>query len=130
MRAPSPPNTIDFQIRFSHLHLSKVRLQGQPETVEGHQKRMRSGLDFLNMLLPMAVLLSLNLIVQSRSEHLTHELNNVWINRSLHSSSLAKEIHEHQSKCTSKVACYSNQISGMGSNLHVWTQAVCNAMQA
>eukprot|EP00981_Chlorochromonas_danica_P003423 scaffold654_cov207-Ochromonas_danica.AAC.8 len=85
--------------------------------------------NILNMLLPMVVLLCLNLFVHSRSEHLTHELNNIWINRPLHSS-LAKTIHEHQKKCTSKVALYSNRIFGMGSNLHVWTQAVCNAMQA
>eukprot|EP01039_Chlorochromonas_danica_P001742 gene1742-1902_t len=83
--------------------------------------------DFLNMLLPMVVLLYLNLIVHSRSEHLTHELNNLWINRPLHSS-LAKEIHEHQSKCTPKVVRHWQQKSGMGSDLHIWTQAVCNAM--
>jgi len=75
------------------------------------------------------VLICLDLAVLSRSEHQTNKLNHVWINRPLHSA-LAKEIQEHQSKCTPKVAHHWQQKSGMGSDLHIWTQTICNSMQA
>lgn len=60
--------------------------------------------------------------------HSHRHLNHRWTNRELNST-LAKKIYEKQNKCTPTVNEYFHKSSGMGSDLHVWTQAVCNSMQ-
>lgn len=42
---------------------------------------------------------------------------------------MAKIIHKHQSACSEKVYYFHQNNWGMGSDLHTWTQAVCNSMQ-
>jgi hypothetical protein len=55
-------------------------------------------------------------------------LRNRWQTREL-SSRLAQHIATHQSSCTRHVFYHEFGNSGMGSDIHVWTQALCNAMQ-
>ena len=77
----------------------------------------------------MVLLLSLcAMFVHCATGHVTHDLNNVWTKRELHSP-LAKEIALHQSKCTSPTHNNTRRTNGMGSELHVWSQALCNSMQ-
>eukprot|EP00428_Durinskia_dybowskii_P067210 CAMPEP_0170379248 /NCGR_PEP_ID=MMETSP0117_2-20130122/13240_1 /TAXON_ID=400756 /ORGANISM="Durinskia baltica, Strain CSIRO CS-38" /LENGTH=311 /DNA_ID=CAMNT_0010634671 /DNA_START=183 /DNA_END=1115 /DNA_ORIENTATION=- len=42
---------------------------------------------------------------------------------------MAITIRDHQSVCTDKVYYYHHNNFGMGSDLHTWTQAVCNSME-
>lgn len=51
-----------------------------------------------------------------------------WTSGEVHTP-LAHTIKNHQSKCTDKVYFYHQNNWGMGSDLHTWTQAVCNSMQ-
>lgn len=52
-----------------------------------------------------------------------------WVNREP-SNDLTRIIKDHQSgNCSSKVYYHSQKNHGMGSDVHIWTQAVCNAMQ-
>ena len=68
------------------------------------------------------------LLVLCTAGHRARDLNYAWSNRELHSP-LAKEIAGHQSKCTAPVYNNKRGTNGMGSELHVWSQALCNSMQ-
>lgn len=63
------------------------------------------------------------------AKRVTHDLNYKWSNRELHSP-MAKEIAGHQSKCTSPTNHIKRRQFGMGSEIHTWSQALCNSMQA
>jgi hypothetical protein len=52
-----------------------------------------------------------------------------WTSGDILHTPLAKTIKQHQSVCTDKVYYYHQNNWGMGSDLHTWTQAVCNSMQ-
>eukprot|EP01031_Cornospumella_fuschlensis_P027246 gene27246-32916_t len=54
-------------------------------------------------------------------------LRNNWQNRPLHSP-YAKEIHRHLSNCSRKVVYHQFKNYGMGGDLHIWSQAICNAI--
>jgi hypothetical protein len=56
------------------------------------------------------------------------KLSHVWVNRRLRSD-LAKKINDHQSKCSEKVFYHPMLDYGMGSDIHIWSQALCNSMQ-
>lgn len=51
-----------------------------------------------------------------------------WSNRPLHNP-LAKEIEAQQRTCTKNLYFHKQRNHGMGSDIHIWTQALCNAMQ-
>jgi len=62
--------------------------------------------------------------VSALGNHLTVD----WTTGEVHSP-MAKTIQAHQSVCTDKVYYYHHNNWGMGSDLHTWTQAVCNSME-
>ena len=52
-----------------------------------------------------------------------------WTSGDILHTPLAKTIRDHQSVCTPKVYYFHQNNWGMGSDLHTWTQAVCNSME-
>ena len=70
----------------------------------------------------------INVSADENNNSSTQKLSYKWENRELHSP-MAKTIAEHQSKCSHQVYYHGQRNYGMGSDLHIWTQAVCNSMQ-
>jgi hypothetical protein len=61
--------------------------------------------------------------------HPCGRLRRAWKDRSWHSP-LAQRMHQHQSNCSLPVMTYTmDNKYGMGSHLHVWSQALCNAWE-
>ena len=76
----------------------------------------------------LQVLAAICLVTFCAANHFTHKLNIVWTNRELHSP-LAKRIGANQDTCTEKIYYHQMQNSGMGSDFHTWSQALCNSLQ-
>jgi hypothetical protein len=74
-------------------------------------------------------LLANNSTLARTHNHPRHRLRHDWIN-TRPSSLFALRIQEHQNNCSLPLADFRfRNRFGMGSDIHVWTQAVCNAMQ-
>ena len=59
-----------------------------------------------------------------RFQYISHD----WINRPLHSH-LAKEIARNLANCNAPAFSHSLYGQGMGADIHIWSQALCNAME-
>ena len=73
-------------------------------------------------------LLLLCLIVHSNSKHLTHKLNHVW-NKREPNTELTRIIRDHQNNCSKTTNFHPIGNNGMGSDIHLWSQSLCNSMQ-
>mmetsp|Transcript_31987 Transcript_31987/g.70485 ORF Transcript_31987/g.70485 Transcript_31987/m.70485 type:complete len:244 (-) Transcript_31987:552-1283(-) len=71
------------------------------------------------------LLLVLGLCVGGAQLRLRHD----WTSGEVHSPT-AMLIARHQAQCTEFVYYYQQNNLGMGSDIHTWTQALCNSMQA
>lgn len=59
---------------------------------------------------------------------LGNQLSLNWTSGEVHTP-MGKTIRDHQSVCTKNYYLFHTNNWGMGSDLHTWTQAVCNSMQ-
>jgi len=96
--------------------------------MRGYSRGVLSLLSMWFLLSIQLTLIWLSITLSTEVVHNRHKLNHVWTNRAMHSD-LAKVIQKHQSQCSPRVSHYGQRNYGMGSDLHIWTQALCNSMQ-